>query len=1302
MTNTQVRKEDYPKPAQHFDDFEKKMLPAWTRREWWGNSGGDRAYWAALDIQMAFPSVPVGRLDSDLELMLGETCPQAQDLVQGCPNPIIDALSHKKIRQEIGKRLVAALREVKIDSGTIEYNSWGLPTNHWLPNVQRENDPGLPTGLAISGILLNVATHRADQSILKFLKDSSGPCRSALVRFSDDMYVMSKSVEGVLALVEAVNIALGDTNQSSLAFPNYVSNLCLNFNKIRPEALQKVVGRFLKDNGWNRCKVCKEPIAPRQPLNESMGVLDWWGDLPKNKQSKFQETLDRESVGKGDVGPFVTTLVERLSELGTDTLEERFGEGARNYLARLHELARFDIDDEQVRPETRRLFSVNRLVRAWCPRESETQVVRDIRDTVATVLSTTPWQFSLWRAVVRASVRRAGGQVNAASHREATDWLQVQLRRIAFAPDNADSLAWNNVWPEKNEKRRRHKRKSETWKPHYLSFHRAAFWKAVSEVLHDLAQYEARYSNSNVERGDPSPNSWIVRAIPEGAHLEVADWLSDLDEWARILYPRIHEFIPYDWLWEADALAGAMLSSQSRTRLAAAWQSTVKPARSTLQVPITNHVTRLNRCSELLEPQNRLVDLDYQARRRKLGIQALSHLRFGQPDRVLRETLFPQDGTPQISVKNKMSKRKAVMASLSLGCFENIPLEWAKHMVPNRRKLVSVLVKRPFALREYGQARKVVIGHTANTKYATIQRVLWGTPESGPLIEWPLRSWETPAIGLPTAIAIRLFFNAREQKAPEKWTPRDGPLNWSIDDKDGFLAQIRRRQFGRQMGFVDVIAKSSTGSGKRISIARTNYWEILAHEAFYLPFATLCGEIAPKEVIHSESYLLYCDVLLLLTALDGHESILDQFAQFGASEQSFEDRWSWRSRIHLSAEAWRNIERILRWSEHPKIDGTALGNELAMSLRSGVLGEVTDHDQVVERVDIGLLVGEDIEVVRGVSQAIENAPTLPPGLHLPKDLATNLLVRIGQITQWPKNSDVVNSFPRVGMNTATNIMEQVSNVFLTSGGHPGGSGPELVLLPEVTLPQSEVVSLHRLVRRTGIASLAGIYWRSVRPAHRPAGKHRASWMCFVNEAELVVPVGHNDRGPVTLRWFRVRKPVPAHFEDGLAVALSLKNKNINWSILPGTRWYRFLHPRWGDFTIAICADLIDAAPWRFFRGELLHLLMVAHNRDVNLYDALTWVRAYENYVNVASVNHGKFGGSFVWTPQHSHGRELAKLRGGDLFLTADVNLPVEHLRQAQIAGVNDAILSAAADWQVDAGSSSRFKSPPPGFGHRKS
>ena len=574
---------------------------------------------------------------------------------------------------------------------------------------------------------------------------------------------------------------------------------------------------------------------------------------------------------------------------------------------------------------------------------------------------------------------------------------------------------------------------------------------------------------------------------------------------------------------------------------------------------------------------------------------------------------------------------------------------------------------------------------------ATLHRVMWGKPESSPLSEWPVRVWETPALGLPTALAVWFFATARGQVVPAGWSANDGPLNWAIRDTGDRIARIRQQQFDSQGS----MARFANIGGKGIAVNRTTSWEFLPHASFYLPFVALSREQENPKV-HDASYLIFCDVLLLLTALDGRESILDELARHGAGERSFEDRWNWRSRIHLSASAWRNVERILRWSECPEADITGLGEQLLVSLDARVVME-NGIGSVVERIDLGLRIGEDEELVRSVSEAMEGSRGLPPELGNGAELAEEFVVRIGQLTAWPKPSQVISNFPAMGSANTRAIMNEIAGVFSPRGEDKDGHKPDLVLLPESTVPQSEVGTLRGLVGRRGIASLAGLYWRQLRPAYRAAGGRAANWKCFVNEAELAVPVGHGDRGPTTVRWFRVRKPVPSHIEDGLAIALTSRDPSARWSILPGNRWYRFVHPRWGSFTIAICADLIDAEPWRSFRGELLHLLVVAYNKDVDLYDALTWVRAYENYVNVASVNHGKFGGSFVWTPRRAYGRELATLRGGGLFLKADVRLPVKALWLAQRHGVKDAVLAAAMKWRATTDSDPKFKSPPPGY-----
>ena len=156
---------------------------------------------------------------------------------------------------------------------------------------------------------------------------------------------------------------------------------------------------------------------------------------------------------------------------------------------------------------------------------------------------------------------------------------------------------------------------------------------------------------------------------------------------------------------------------------------------------------------------------------------------------------------------------------------------------------------------------------------------------------------------------------------------------------------------------------------------------------------------------------------------------------------------------------------------------------------------------------------------------------------------------------------------------------------------------------------------------------------------------------------------------------------------------------VGYHMLPGNRWYRFVHPHWGDFTIAICADLLDPTPWNSLRGEIQHILSSAYNRDVALFREMTWVCAYENYCNLVLTNHGFHGGSFAWTPRSGHDKEVVRLQGARLFLIADVEMPVKSLIKAQRDGVGEAVRRGRDVWVGGKpGKESGFKSPPAGWG----
>ena len=812
---------------------------------------------------------------------------------------------------------------------------------------------GIPTGLSISGVLLNVALLEADRVIGDYLERTSEEGRGAIVRFADDMYVLSRSTDGLLSLVEAVHGALSGVGAVSLAIPNEVSNICINFRKIKPDAVQEVIGKYLLTKGWMPCEKCKQPLPPPSKEHVTAGISDWWtASSSSDEYTSHREALERTAIEQGDVGPFVTNLVERLSDMGMDTLRQRFGEGARDHLARLHELARFDIEDEQVRPDTRRTFSVNRLVRAWLPRsreaDGEHKELRRIRETVGFVLDRTPWKLALWRAVVRGAARRPLGKPEneRSTAQEASEWLSNQLRRVASAAAPEDSAAWLNTWPEIDADDGHAAERTDGWRELYLSFLRAAFWRALAQVVQELRRHAARLADEEADARGPSPILWTARAVAEGDHTQVAASLSQIDEWVDVVYPAESAVDVAAWPWEVDEFVEAILAVHSTVELAEAWRSTEGPG-SELLVPTTARLEEMPKAARLLSRFGRLQRTGPK-RNRKLDYWALANVQLGCWDGDLGGVLFPVSGRSRIRRAGD-DPRGVVAAGLALGCFEWIGLALANRAIPSMDGRVAAFEWDAFELHDYARARRVIVGQMANpVRRPTVHRLLWGTPEATELSDWDMAAWETPAVGLPSRVAVALLRAVHPMTTPKGWEPCHGPLTWIVDDEKGVLAAGRRGQFDP--------CQEPEPVEQCLSAKRSTAWEVAPHPAFYLPFVS-----AAARRVHVDSYVLYCDVLLLLTVLDGAERILDGLARWGVRGTPFVDRWAWRSRIHLPLEAWKSIEEILRWSESPRSNVMQSGIRLVESLADWSCEVVSWEDFLPERIDVGLSPRGDLD-----------------------------------------------------------------------------------------------------------------------------------------------------------------------------------------------------------------------------------------------------------------------------------------------------------------------------------------------------
>lgn len=162
-----------------------------------------------------------------------------------------------------------------------------------------------------------------------------------------------------------------------------------------------------------------------------------------------------------------------------------------------------------------------------------------------------------------------------------------------------------------------------------------------------------------------------------------------------------------------------------------------------------------------------------------------------------------------------------------------------------------------------------------------------------------------------------------------------------------------------------------------------------------------------------------------------------------------------------------------------------------------------------------------------------------------------------------------------------------------------------------------------------------------------------------------------------------------------------------WVSVPGVMWYEFSYYDWGNFSVAICSDILDTFAWDYLRGRIQHLFVPAWNQDIGLFEQVTWTRGYEVYANVITVNHGEKGGSLVWTPKHRHEKEVFRVRGAEKGLAVTVDLPVKALIMAQRHRLEHAVGKASAFWNEEDAKNqendrkkdcwTKFKTPPPNY-----
>lgn len=1350
------------------DDYPDTHHPPFMAPRYWGRSR-DQAYWAQLDLQLAYPSVRLQYLEAQMHSMLS---PQLQKDIQEntswltgfgpmswehalelFPEDVRDALLDAPTRAQLVTEFMRCLKGVRYvptepsDEAPWLLDPWKPPhADQDLPSGDGAQHPGLPTGLAISGILLNVYLHPLDRMLCERSAAKDAKTRFAMLRFADDLVLMSSSREGLADALDAAWSGLcGGTDTPVLAAQTYEtvpSNLRVNWTKVQPEPLAHGLKQYLKDRGqWRECDGCQQPVPPEKPAGSPPSFGAWVRQELQRGKADWLRKLHAERLRPDTLGPFVTYLVERLSVLSTDGLQNRFGEDALQRLVELHELVRFDFDDLQVKEETRLSFAASQLSRAWLSEESlkeDRNQLEELRRSIQHAVQRAPWKFQLWRAAVRAAVRRPLGCSDAPSADEdrklALAWLTALLRQLDGEGGNAERAraCWDQWTPEQIQDR------ASLVVRQSQSFLRASFWRHLAEVLQQLARAVQEIGDeSSTASRTWSSASWLFRALPQGEVQPALAWLGTLDVWASALYAQA-EGTPLPW-WETEALALAVLAATPRAELHQRWRvASPRQSQATqqwkdahaLQVPRELTVLANNpKASALVASRfGSAVPMGDWTSLRGLPTTLLGHVTASD------ESIFSDAFVKSLSARSDApTSARAVRALRVLGLSGVLaPPAILKRF---RRQAARLALRLPsmstarsprarlkawLLLEDYHTLRQHVHAMPANSERgqpATLFQVLWGNHWSEAGVR--LAPAEAPVLGLPLRIALRLLREALEQlrseasSAEHSVTAAPAPVVWTLSESGKNVLF-----WGRRQQFDPTSAVEGPAGGLDApwltSPAETPVWEVLPHALYFCPAA-----LAPW--LGGHAYTLLCHALQFWTAADGAERLLDSLFECGLGPLEFEQRWDLRDRHHLPDDFWSDLEDIVRgallYPLHFRIAAPQLAENLQTRITALLEPGVEPDDFRWERADVMLDERQGQEAPVFISSFVPGSA--PPHAQVPKlrvrsgSLGERMTARLGQISASPDWQVFLQRFPRdIPRAERQAIMRQVKSA-VRETGHclPNGASqeagpptePDIVVLPEAVLPPSERKQVQALVSAKRCAVLCGELFSELPTVFRWRSRRGGNTRWLVNEASLFFPVyKETDSGPPLVRRFAIRKPMLSHVERGLAEALSARDTPPQkWRMLAGKRWYRFVHEHWGDFTVAICSDLIDPSPWWSLRAQVLHIFMAAYNTDVELFDALTWIRAYENFCNVVSSNHGAYGGSVAWTPKHEHRRELARLRGSGLFLLADVHLPVKDLFEEQQHGAQRALQKATDEWQQKKVAKAPFKSPPPSYPGRK-
>lgn len=1198
------------------------------------------------------------------------------------------------------------------------------PADCHLPETHlRQPGFGLPTGLAASGLLLNVALTQLDRQMCAEFDQGKADERVWYLRFVDDIFLFAQNQE---ALERGLRTLIRELRLSSEYFH-------LGTHKAEPASVKDYLTRVAK-------------LPDKELDRERLRVTpsDW--------------------LTRSNAKMFTTTVVEELSGLAEESLEESFGALGVERLNHLLELAGRADEDLEVGTDARISFAVNKMARNFWPADevfaegqhlSPETYARRILLSAERSLKQHPWRFKLWKSTLVIALRASavcyrGKSGEGPNEDLGFEWLRDRiLPLIAWSAASSTmypSVSWEmddlrSSDPKVNSRRTQHRRLR-------TSFHRGWFWRQWSSCVRAL-----RAVAEGKQQGWAN-ESWTTFFSQKEA-AQCLTWFGNLPTWASVIYRSPGEMYwggerPFLWWWEGEALRDAMLAFGQVTVEHFAFLSAPRRERLRTETWDTAFIEGIlatsdpndNTFADLRQALNRVLtlapardEMDAVAPLKRRTVLWLTRARYTPNELPAMITKLQSAGLCPVQSANTLDW--AAVARMGLWS------DWAA--LHTLRLSTKVPLKadefwRQFRLLDaYGYLRRLLLAHGQLVTWHTFRN--WfpqfqpktdakETRPSNTLLEalYRLDQQKAPAEAMVPAVeleATTAFYvgqavnrrhgvEATGIVTPDTVLLEEVTFTWLTKSRTHLVQpeQKNRKWIDLDREVIRPLIELQTANDDTVvRVGKFTSQSRAPHPLFLYP-ELLLGQ----QRRHAEQWRT---ALLLLWMLAGGEELLDWLWRTAPWQPSLYDRDDLRTRFVMPESMWRFLETGLGTYDLTQRDWSSSLDSLLQEELSPEEVEVQIKLRDVFFQDDGSQLPE--MSVQPVRLAAPPAKTTATRTHL-KELRARLVQGVaqpgGDVGNWAmtlagsKTYSHRREFEEIGDELADRLREARANAEVRGKNrHPD----HIIIMPEWYIPPSWLSTLKVFVRETGIAVLGGLVIREVPRAVPVVPKQKTKGLrLLVNEAVLLLPdrsVAYADallkEDPKAARarhtrvyTFRMRKPFPSANERGLLRALSAKNRSSRWGFLPGTQWYRWTYPFWGSFSVAICSDLLDTFVWDWLRGRIQHLFIPAWNEDVRLFDELTWTRGYELFTNVASVNHGTVGGTLAWSPQRKHARELFSVYGAGHGLSATVALPVESLIKAQDGQLEASIRKTQKRWsKPEKKKSPEYRTPAPNYRH---